>query len=70
MDEIDHELSIAFETNGRGYLGFICELPGAFVRGQTLEEALAKVEREVKRYQKWLGNEKEFANKAEIVQLH
>ena len=33
--------TVAVETNGRGYLGYLAELPGAFVRGADLDEALA-----------------------------
>jgi len=63
-------VTIAFETNGTGYMGFLCEYPGAFVRGKTVDEALSKVEREVKIYQKWCGIEIENDIVPEVVQLH
>jgi len=47
-------ISVALETNGKGFIGFITQLPGAFVRGKTEEEALSKVESEVQSYAKWL----------------
>jgi hypothetical protein len=48
-------ISVALETNGRGFIGFIVQLQGAYVRGKTEEEALSKVDSEVKSYAKWLG---------------
>lgn len=63
-------VAVAFETNGTGYMGFLRDYPGAFVRGKTLEEALSKVEHEVKIYQKWLGL---CANQdiiPEVIQVH
>ena len=48
-------LSIAFETNGKGHLGFIAELPGAFLRGMSESEALSKLGCEVNSYLRWLG---------------
>ncbi len=62
--------SLALETNGKGYLGFIVELPGAFVRGRTEEEAVAKVHREVGLYLKWLGVEQRYDYKVQVVQEH
>jgi len=50
-------ISVALETNGRGFIGFIVQLQGAYVRGKTEEEALSKVDSEVKSYAKWLGVE-------------
>jgi hypothetical protein len=63
-------ISIVFETNGKGYIGFIAELPGAFIRGRTEEEALLKVNREVKSYLKWLGIEEKPNYKAMVIQKH
>jgi len=45
-------VSVGFETNNKGYIGFIVEFPGAFIRGRTEEEAIAKVNREVNLYLK------------------
>lgn len=47
-------MEIVFETNGKGFLGWIVELPGAFVRGPTPEAALAKVGAELRDYAAWL----------------
>ncbi len=46
-------IEVALETNGRGFLGHIVNLPGAFVRGRTKYEALKKVPVEAERYLKW-----------------
>jgi len=47
-------ISVALETNRNAYIGFLLELPGAFVRGRTEKEALAKVNSEVTSYLRWL----------------
>jgi hypothetical protein len=62
--------SVAFETNGRGWLGYVAELPGAFVRGATEEEALSKVDGEVRSYLAWLGTCPKPGCKAIVVQRH
>lgn len=49
------KVSVGFDASRKGTMGFLVELPGAFVRGNTEEEALAKVDSEVKAYLKWLG---------------
>lgn len=64
------EISIAIETNGKGYLGFISELPGAFIRGKTLGEALSKAEYEAIIYQKWSGKKDILEYNAKVVQMH
>jgi predicted RNase H-like HicB family nuclease len=63
-------ISIGFETNGKGYIGFIAELPGAFVRGRSEEEAISKVDQEVKSYLKWLGIEPEWNYDTIVAQRH
>jgi hypothetical protein len=63
-------VSISFETNGKGYIGFIVELPGAFVRGKTEDEAIAKVNREVNIYLKWLCIKHNPHYKIQVVQKH
>ncbi len=63
-------ISVAFETNSEGYLGFIAELPGVFIRGKTEEEALSKVKQEVKSYLKWLGIEEKLAYDTNVGQRH
>src|SRR6266849_10895335 len=63
-------LSIALETNGRGFQGFIIELPGAFVRGRIEQEALSKTEKEATSYAKWLESSAPTSIKARVVQRH
>lgn len=63
-------ISIAFETNGKGYLGYILEFPGAFIRGRTIDEALSKVEQEIRTYQRWRGVQSKLKSKTKIVQIH
>ena len=46
-------LSVGLETNGLGFIGFIIELPGAFVRGETETRALSKVIDEAVAYHRW-----------------
>jgi len=46
---------ITYETNGKGFLGWIEDYPGAFLRGPSLEEARAKLGRELVDYAEWLG---------------
>jgi hypothetical protein len=62
--------SVAFETNGKGYLGYIVELPGAFVRGQTEEEALGKVPKEISSYLRWLNIKPVNDYSVKVVQRH
>lgn len=45
---------LILETNGKGFMGWIAELPGAFVRGATQEEVRGKVSGELAAYAKWL----------------
>jgi len=63
-------ISIAFETNGKGYIGFIAELPGAFIRGRTEEDALSKVDREIKSYMRWLGIKPKWNYNIIVAQRH
>lgn len=63
-------ISVALETNGKGYLGFIVELPGAFIRGMIEHQALAKVQKEVDVYLKWLGTKSQCDYKIKTVQRH
>jgi len=63
-------LSIALETNGRGFQGFIIELPGAFVRDRTEQEALSKTIKEATSYAKWLEISAPTSIKARVVQRH
>jgi hypothetical protein len=63
-------LSLAFETNGKGCLGHIIQLPGAFVRAPTEVEALSKVMSEMKSYNRWLGAKLPPSVRTMIVQWH
>jgi hypothetical protein len=63
-------VSVALETNGKGFIGFIVELPGAFARGRTEEEALSKVGGEVRAYMKWLGVDTKASYGCRVVQRH
>lgn len=63
-------LSLAFETNGRGCLGYIVQLPGAYVRGPTEKEALSKVTSEMKSHNRWLGAKLPPSVRTMIVQWH
>jgi hypothetical protein len=58
------------ETNGKGFLGFIVELPGAYVRGPSEKEAVSKVHWEASSYLAWLGQERTRFPKTRIVQTH
>jgi hypothetical protein len=66
----ERSLTVAMETNGRGFQGFIAELPGAYVRGVTREEALSKTDREVGSYAEWIGGALKIIPEARIVQTH
>ena len=48
-------ISVEFETNGLGWIGYTAELPGAFVRGRTEDQCQAKIDAEIRRYCQWLG---------------
>lgn len=63
-------LSVALETNGKGFIGFIVELPGAFVRGPTENEALAKTPLEASSYLSWLGIAERKTFSPNVVQRH
>ena len=67
---VARSMSLGMETNGIGFHGFIVELPGAFVRGSTLEEAVSKVPNEARSYLAWLGKEWAQFSKARVVQTH
>jgi hypothetical protein len=48
-------LTVAVESNGKGVIGFIVDLPGGFVRGRTEADAMSKVHAEASRYLAWAG---------------
>jgi len=41
-------MNILYETNSLGYLGWIIDLPGAYIRGKTLADARLKISQEIK----------------------
>ena len=63
-------ISIALETNGKGFMGFLVDLPGAFIRGEDEEDALSKVRHEAESYFDWLGILRASPTKWQIVQRH
>ena len=63
-------ISIALETNGKGFMGFLVDLPGAFVRGKDEEEALSKVRQESRSYLDWLGILRTAPATWQVVQRH
>lgn len=48
-------VAIAFETNGKGWHGFLVLPPGAYVRGPTRKEAPSKTDLEVRTFLRWAG---------------
>ncbi len=48
-------MKIVYETNGKGVLGWLVDLPGAYIRGRTIDEARSKIEQEITDYENWLG---------------
>ena len=48
-------VSCVWEHNGNDTLLHVLELPGAYTRGCSLEEAELKLEKEVKSYLSWMG---------------
>jgi len=51
-------------------LGFIIELPGAFVRGETERNALSKVHAEASAYSRWARSPSEPPSEVMVVQRH
>ena len=64
------KLSVALETNGKGFMGFIVELPGAFVRGPDESSALSKTLGEASSYLRWLHIDHRVSIPPEVVQRH
>jgi hypothetical protein len=64
-------VSVALETKRKGYIGFLVELPGAYVRGRTEEAALSKVDSEVRSYLRWVGTPpRKSKYRSVVVQRH
>jgi hypothetical protein len=70
IPDIGNFISVALETNGRGFVGFLVELPGAFVRGRTEVEALSKVHGEARSYLDWLGTPGLPLGEVRVVERH
>jgi len=64
------DYSVALETNGKGFVGFVVELPGAFVRGRSESEILSKVGLEAKSYLDWLGIQRASLGRGHVVERH
>jgi hypothetical protein len=63
-------VGVGIETNGKGFIGFLVELPGAFVRGRTEAEALSKVPKEARSYLEWLGVPMASKIEGHVVETH
>ncbi|MDE1852485.1 MAG: hypothetical protein KGI38_01925 [Thaumarchaeota archaeon] len=63
-------VSVATETNGKGFIGFLVELPGAFTRGRSEAEVLSKVPKEAHSYLEWLGAPRMSEIRGHIVERH
>ena len=64
------KLSVALETNGKGFMGFIVELPGAFVRGPDESSALSKIQGEASSFLRWLRVDDNVIMLSQVVQRH
>ena len=60
------KIHAVMEYNAEGYLIYAANFIGAFVRGRTKEEALAKFPAEIRSYLRWLGREGEFCEPVEV----
>ena len=49
-------VKLCCEYNDRGYLFTLPDFPGAYLRGKTENEALAKLGGEIRSYQRWRGD--------------
>ena len=66
--QIAEAATLGLETNGKGCHAYINELPGAFVRGATEPEALAKAPKEIASYLAWLGRDQPQAPSVTVTQ--
>ena len=60
------KLTAVCEYNSGGYLIYADELPGAYVRGVTQSQALAKFDGEVRSYLRWCGTPMNTVEPVEI----
>lgn len=63
-------VQVAFETNGKGWIGYLVDLPGAFVRGRSETECLSKAHTETTAWARWLGLSAPDQVKAVTAQTH
>ena len=63
-------IKVAIETNGQGVLCHLVAPLGAFTRGPTESEALAKVAGEYASYLRWLGLSQAHQPDVSIIQRH
>jgi len=68
--ESDGAIDVAVETNGKGFMGFLVDLPGAFVRGEREAEMLSKVVPEAQSYLRWLGAPHADLSGGRVVERH
>ena len=62
------KINCVWEHNGNDSLLYAADLPGAFSRGRTREEALSKMEREVFAFLRWMGEPVPDSVEIEIIQ--
>lgn len=55
MKDANISLKLVDEYNQKGHLIYLEDYPGAYVRGQTREQAFAKIPAELSRYLRWTG---------------
>ena len=63
-------ISIAIETNEKGLIGFLVDLPGAFTRGRSETEVLEKAPAEARSYLRWLGTQQTRLGPVKVVERH
>ena len=57
MNDRNPVLGLVHEYNSKGHLLHLEDFPGAFTRGETLEQALGKIPAELARYHQWSGED-------------
>lgn len=63
----DMDVRTVVEYNSGGYLIYVENFPGAFARGKTLEEAMAKIPAEISQYLLWLGKPYDPSDRFDIT---
>ncbi|MBE5773688.1 MAG: hypothetical protein E7337_07115 [Clostridiales bacterium] len=62
------KIGCVWEHNGQDTILYACELPGAYARGASRDEAMGKMHGEVLRYLKWAGRSAAEDVEAVVVQ--